>query len=155
MAINNGQGPSGWPGRDGDPEVNFWREREIIRLWREGCEGSGLCQWRPTPNGLAIFVPSIGRVTLGAPTVITVQLRPGQLPADIELAAPRIALAMGIAGMRVIPLRGMWVRIELLPVAEPDHREARPVPPIRRTEPSRAWTSRWHARRFRRPEQPS
>jgi hypothetical protein len=162
MAINNGQGPSGWPGRDRDPEVNVWRQREIKRLWREGCEGSGLCEWRPTPNGLAIFIPLIGRVTLGTPTVMTVELRPGQLPEDIELAAPRIAHTMEITGLRVTPLRGMWVRVELLAVAGPDHHETpsappsrQPVPPVRRTQPSRAWTSRWHAPRFRRPEQPS
>ena len=35
MAIDNGV--RGWPGPDGSDEVNFWRVREIKRLWREAC----------------------------------------------------------------------------------------------------------------------
>jgi hypothetical protein len=163
VVIVSGPAPSGWPGPDGSHEVNFWRVREIKRLWREACEGCGARAWIPCPSGVAIFVPLIGQVTLGYPTVMTVQLRPGQLLADIAAVAPRIAHNMGLGGLRVTPFRGMWVRVELLaptppprPAAAPPARPPMPpgrqpsppwVPPTSRTGPSSAWLRRWHARR--------
>jgi hypothetical protein len=150
MASDNGL--SGWPGPDGSEEVNFWRVREIKRLWRQACEGYDVCQRIHTPTGWTVAVPSIGKVTLGAPTVMTVQLRAGQRPEHLEAVAREVADVMGVGGLRVIPFRAMWVRVELL---APGNGPAAPVPSARRHGPSSAWTSRWHALRSRRPEQPS
>jgi hypothetical protein len=168
MAIDNGV--RGWPGPDGSDEVNFWRVREIKRLWREACEGYDVCQRIHTPTGWTVAVPSIGQVSLGAPTVMTVQLRPGQRPEQLEALACEIADVMGVGGIRVIPFRAMWVRVELLaqgngptpPIPPRDGRgpssngPASPAAPSgRRRGPSRAWTRRWHTPTSRRPEQPS
>jgi len=167
MAIDNGV--RGWPGPDGSDEVNFWRVREIKRLWREACESYDVCQRIHTPTGWTIAVPSIGQVSLGAPTVMTVQLRSGQRPEHLEALAREIADVMGVGGIRVIPFRAMWVRVELLALGNgpassvpSGHRRgpssngsASPVPSGRRRGPSSAWTSRWHAPTSRRPEQPS
>lgn len=161
MTFENGRA-YGWPGRDGDPEVDLCRKREIRRLWRESCEGCGLNQWIPTPIGFTVAVPAIGTITLGTPTVMTVQLRSTQRIEHIQAAAPEIAATMGIGELRVTPFRDSWVLVELYaatlparPVAtpRPDGQVAPPLP--RRRGPSRAWTSRRHVRRWRRPEQPS
>jgi hypothetical protein len=154
MAINGG----GWPGASGSSEVNFWRERELRRLWRETCEGCGLCQWISTPSGWTVAVPAIRQVTLGNPTVMTIHLRTDQRASSIEAVAARITDDMGIGGLRVIPFRDKWVYVELLAPTKPDTRVTPPTPPVRstrRTNPSKAWTNRWHARRLRRPGQPS
>jgi hypothetical protein len=170
MAIDNGV--RGWPGPDDSDEVNFWRVREIKRLWREACESYDVCQRIHTPTGWTVAVPSIGQVSLGAPTVMTVQLRPGQRPEHLEALAGEIADVMGVGGLRVIPFRATWVRVELLARGNPGNGPASPVPsghrrgptgdgpvsPVlsgRRRGPSSAWTRRWHAPTWRRPEQPS
>jgi hypothetical protein len=161
MTFDSASG-SGWPGRDGDPEIDLCRKREIRRLWREACEGCNLNQWIPTPTGFTVAIPAIGTITLGDPTVMTVQLRSSQRIEHLKEAASDIAATMCLGGLRVKPIRGSWVLVELLATSQP----GRPVapskpddwamlPPARRRGPSKAWTSRWHGRRSRRPEQPS
>jgi hypothetical protein len=177
MAVTNGRRPGDWPGDSGNREVNSWRVREIRRLWREACEGYNLCQWVPTPSGWTVAGPEIKRVMLGDPTVLLVQLRPTQDIAELVQTAPSIAAHLGTAALKVLPLRGQWVRVQLLAVEAPSTPVPIPLPapsalppasplpaasppplPVRRTRrrgPSAAWTGRWHARRWRRPEQPS
>ena len=75
---------------------------------------SGLGRLVFTPSGPSMSIPLIGRVTLGPPTTFTVRPQPGQLLADFEAAAPRIAAAMGVAGIRVRPLAAEWIVIELI-----------------------------------------
>jgi hypothetical protein len=82
--------------------------------WRQACERSGLARLVYTPSGPSMAIPLIGRVTPGPPTTFTVRRRPGQLLADFEAAAPRISAAMGVAGIRVRPLVGEWIVIELI-----------------------------------------
>ena len=74
-------------------------------------------------------IPLIGRVTPGPPTTFTVRRRPGQLLADFEAAAPRISAAMGVAGIRVRPLAGEWIVIELIHT-QPTLRSLGPAPTI-------------------------
>jgi hypothetical protein len=152
-----------WWGRDdsvgNDRDVESWQIGEIERLWREACEGCGLCQWISTASGWTVAIPTIGRVTLGNPTSMTVQLRPGQLPEHINKVAPEIAYAMGLGDLRVTAFWPMWVRVELLDFAEAAGAAgaANGVPPLRpthRTGPSTVWTHRKHPRSTRRPEQP-
>lgn len=155
-----------WPGPDDSDDVSYWRVREIRQLWREACEVSELCQWIPTASGWTRAVPAIGHVTLGHPTVMTVRLRTGQRPEHLRAAAPQIARDMYLGGIRVTPFRERWVRVELLALPKPPVRAVPPIPPthqpatapvrpVRRRGPSRAWTTRLHRWRIRKPEQPS
>ena len=82
--------------------------------WRQACELSGLGRLVFTPSGQSMAIPLIGRITLGTPISFTVQRRPGQLLADFKAAGPRIAAAMGAASIRVRPLAGEWIVIELV-----------------------------------------
>ena len=152
---------SAWPEAHGDPEVDFCRRLEIRRLWRESCEGLGMAQWIPTPLGFTVAVPSIGTITLGAPTVMTVQLRSTQRIEQLEAVASDIAAAMGVGELRATPFRGSWVLVELHAASRPVSTAVSPRPerrgtvaPLRRRGPSTAWTGRWHVRRSR-PEQSS
>lgn len=145
-------GSSEWPGPDRSHEVNFWRVREIKRLWRQACEGYGLYQRIWTPTGWTDAIPSIGRVTLGHPTAMTVQLRPGQRPEHIGALAHEIADVMGVGKVRVIPLRSTWLRIELLAAGTTP---AAGFPSPQRRGPSAAWIRRLHALRLPSPEQPT
>jgi hypothetical protein len=143
MAIRNRVG-TGWWGRghDGGGDVAYWRIQEIKQLWREACEGSGLCQRISTPSGWTVAIPRIGQVTLGDPTSMTVRLRAGQLLSDIDAVAPRIAYAMGIGGLRVTKTSApMWARVELLDRPEPDGGVVTPFPPPRRPVPTSGSTS--------------
>ena len=82
--------------------------------WRQACELSGLARLVYTPSGPSMAIPLIGRVTPGPPTTFTVRRRPGQLLADFEAAERRISAAMGVARIRVRPLVGEWIVIELI-----------------------------------------
>jgi hypothetical protein len=107
----------GWWGNapHDDPEIAFLRIREIKRLWREACEAGRLGQWIAAPSGPWRAFPLIERVVLGNPTTITVRLRSGQLPSDVEAEAARIAYTMGAGGLRIsetsVP---MLLRIEFM-----------------------------------------
>lgn len=87
---------------------------DIKWQWRQACEQSGLGRMIYTPSGPTMSFPLIGRVDLGPPVTFTVRREHGQLLADFEAAAPRVAVAMGVAGIRVRPLAADWIVIELL-----------------------------------------
>ena len=125
-----------------DQAVNDARRIGDIKWqWRQACELSGLARLVFTPSGPTMFIPVIGRVTPGPPTTFTVRTQPGQLLADFEAAAPRIAAAMGVAGIRVRTLAAEWIVIELI-TAQPTLRTVTPpatIPfPARSAEPVNA-----------------
>lgn len=129
-----GPGGTRWWGNardDGDVEAAFWQKREIKRLWRAACERCRTAQWIPTPTGYTLSFPLIRDIALGHPTSILVELRAGQLPADIEDEAPRIAATLGVPGLRVRETGyPMWLRVEFLDRAEPVRTTPTP-PPVR------------------------
>jgi hypothetical protein len=99
---------------------------DIKWRWRQACEHSGLGRLVFTPSGPGVSFPLIGHVVLGPPTTFTVRPQPGQLRSDFEAAAPRIAIAMGVPAIRVRPLAGDWLVVELLdgPTAAPEAQHA-------------------------------
>lgn len=99
---------------------------DIKWQWQQACHRSGLGHMIYTPSGPHLSFPLIGRVDLGPPVTFTVRRRPGQLTADFEAAGPRIAAAMGVAGIRVRPLAADWIMIELLDAPETPARVAVP-----------------------------
>jgi hypothetical protein len=104
---------------------------EIKWLWRQACEVTGLGRLIFTPSGPTMSIPQIGRVNLGPPTSFTVRPQPGQLTADFEAEAPRIASAMGVPAVRVRPLAAEWIVIELLDApTRPQHATAPQVVPF-------------------------
>jgi hypothetical protein len=86
---------------------------DIRWQWRQACRVTGLGRLIYTPSGPTMSVPRVGRVTLGSPTTLTVALHPGQLPEDVEQVGRRIAVAMGVAEIRVRPLAAEWIVVEL------------------------------------------
>ena len=60
-----------------------------------------------------MWVPRIARGDFGPPVSFTVLLRPGQRAADIAAVAPRLASALGAAGLKVTNRDAGWVTIVL------------------------------------------
>lgn len=56
-----------------------------------------------TPTGTTVSVPTLCDVSTDPEPVLTVRLLPGQLPADIVAAAPRLAPTLGAVGLVVEP----------------------------------------------------
>jgi hypothetical protein len=102
------------------------RINEIKWLWRQACEVSGLGRLVFVPSGPAMSIPMIGQVTLGEPTTFTVRPQPGQLLADFQAAAPRVAAAMGAGRVVVRPLVAEWIVVELLDACTPPSRSGLP-----------------------------
>lgn len=90
-----------------------WRERRdtrrddlaevdaLVWAWRIACAGVGIGREVHTVSGPTMSTPRLVHVTLGPPTVLVVELLPGQLAADVAAAADRIAPALGAHRLRV------------------------------------------------------
>ena len=80
--------------------------------WQISCHHVGLGLRIHTPSGVTVSVPRLVRADFGPPVVsFTVLLRPGQRAADLIAAEPRLALALGAAGLFVTELRDGWVKV--------------------------------------------
>lgn len=102
------------PWRRPGPSVDdVVRTADIRWRWRQACEGSGLTKLTYTASGPTISVPLIGRIEPGPPARLTARLLPGQQPADVAAAAPRIASAMGASEVTVREMPAGWVSVEL------------------------------------------
>lgn len=117
-------------------EDDAQRVGDLKWRWRQACEVTGLGRMTFMPSGPTVSIPLIGRVTLGAPTTFTVRPQPGQLLADFEAAAPRIASAIGVSAVRVRPLAAEWLLIELHAAATP----GRAAAPVVRPLPTPGWS---------------
>jgi len=79
--------------------------------WQQACHHIGLGLMIYTPSGVVVAVPRVARADFSPPVSFTVSLRPGQGAADLEAAAPRLARALGVAGLRVDELAAGWVNV--------------------------------------------
>jgi hypothetical protein len=109
--------------------------QEIAWSWRKACEGAGLSEPIQTPSGQSVGVPRVGRITLGPPTTITLQPRPGQTRERIAALGPSLAASMGVSEIRVWDLAPAWVTVELVRTpgdrragADPSHDDGHPFP---------------------------
>lgn len=111
--------------------------QEIAWSWRKACEGAGLGERMQTPSGHSVGVPRVGRITLGPPTLITLQPRPGQTRERIAALGPSLAATMGVSEIRVWDLAPGWVTVELMEIPRATT-VTRPLPrPARtRTKPA-------------------
>ena len=82
--------------------------------WQQACQHVGLGLTIHTPSGYTVAVPRVARADFGPPVSFTVQLRPGQRAADITAVAPRLASAIGAAGLKVTDRDAGWVTIVLI-----------------------------------------
>ena len=85
-------------------------------VFREACHGIGLCQYVAVAAGVTVRTPRVAEVRVGPPTSFTVELLPGQEPADFTKKENglRLAHTLGAHGLRVEPIAGRWVRLHLL-----------------------------------------
>jgi S-DNA-T family DNA segregation ATPase FtsK/SpoIIIE len=90
----------------------------LLWAWREACHGAGIGREVGTVTGPTLSVPRVVDVTLGPPTVLMVELLPGQLLGDVAAAAHRLAPALGARALRLEPRGLRHVRVELL-VSDP------------------------------------
>ena len=110
-------GPGGHQRRSQERDLRADRVdtvQQIAWSWRKACEGAGLSQSIYTPSGHAVAVPRVGRITLGPPTLITLQPRPGQTREGIAALGPSLAAMMGVSEIRVWDLAPGWVTVELV-----------------------------------------
>lgn len=91
------------------------RERELKDVWTNACLVTHLAQVMPPP-GAILQVPTIGRITLDcSPPRFSVKLRPGQLPVDVVRRADRLAAALRVPAIEVVPFSDeQWISIRLL-----------------------------------------
>jgi hypothetical protein len=82
--------------------------------WQQACQHVGLGLMIYTPSGVTVSVPRIARADFGPPVSFTVRPRLGQRASDIRAAAPRLALALGVAGLRVTKREAGWVNVLVL-----------------------------------------
>ena len=83
-------------------------------IWNEVCSGTHMTR-RVVPTGtLSWEPPRLGRIRLGPPTTLAVQLRPGQLVDDLLAIADRLAAAFGVDDIDVRRLAGDWLLVELI-----------------------------------------
>lgn len=82
--------------------------------WRLACIGAGLAHVVQAAAGPTESVPRIVHVVLGPPTILTVELLPGQVLADVRGVAHRLAGPLGATALRIETQGLRHVRIELL-----------------------------------------
>ncbi|MBJ7452924.1 MAG: hypothetical protein JHC71_12705, partial [Blastococcus sp.] len=82
--------------------------------WRLACIGAGLGREIGTVSGPTTSTPRLVHVALGPPTVLLVELMPGQLAADVLAAAGRLAPHLGARSLRVGPHSHRHVLVQLL-----------------------------------------
>lgn len=102
--VTGGRRPTGFVGR--------WRARRAQRDYeasvvafasslrgefRAACEGLRICHYVAVASGLTVRTPRVGEVRLGPPLSFTVELLPGQEPADFTSKenGPRLAHSLG------------------------------------------------------------
>ena len=85
-----------------------WRAQDVIA-------GVGLVTRQSSiASGQAVAIPHVTHINHGPPLTVTVRTLPGQRPADYEAEAPRIAVNLGVARIRVVPVDRATLQIELL-----------------------------------------
>lgn len=96
----------------------LWAQRERTTgyrpAWRAACEGAGLAHTVEVAAGTTICIPKLVDVSGGPDPILTIELLPGMLPADITALASRLAPALGAARLVVEPLGLRWARLHLL-----------------------------------------
>lgn len=101
-----------------DYEASVVAFADVLRgVFREACTGLGICHYVQVAAGVTVRTPRVGEVRVGPPTSsLTVELMPGQEPGDFTAKenGPRLAHTLGAHGLRVEPIAGRWVRLNLL-----------------------------------------
>lgn len=110
-------GPGGQRRRSQERDLRAARVdavQDVAWSWRKACEGAGLSEPIQTPSGHSLGVPRVGHISLGPPTTITLQPRPGQTREQIAALGPSLAASMGVSKIRVWDLAPAWVTVELV-----------------------------------------
>ena len=113
--------PGSWRRRKADRAYNAEvREfdRQVRNAFRGACLVTGVRVEADSAAGRTFRAPRIGRVVVGPPVVVTVEMLPGQVPSDLERPARALADALGADHPRIERIGGPWVRL-VLPDPDP------------------------------------
>jgi len=106
--------------------VGWWQRRRELRdnelvsrylsgQWAATVDGANLVYRTSTAAGIPhTSIPRLRSIREGPPLVLVVEMLPGQVIADFQSQAHRIAEGMGVAMVRVTPHRNGWITVTLL-----------------------------------------
>ncbi|HVL83210.1 MAG TPA: FtsK/SpoIIIE domain-containing protein, partial [Pseudonocardia sp.] len=133
--------PTNVPRQRGGP-LEWWRRRREARhldemarylgwQWDDTVDGANLVHRSATAAGIRhTSCPEVWWVEAGPPLTLIVRMLPGQVLADFEAQAHRIAEGMGVPMVRISSHRHGWLRVSLLvrdPLTTPMPLPARPA----------------------------
>ena len=122
--------------------VGWWQRRRELRVldlvsrylsgqWAGTVDGANLVHRTVTAAGIPhTSIPRLASIREGPPLMLVVEMLPGQVPADFQAQAHRIAEGMGVAMVRVTPHRHGWIKVTLLirdPLSHPMPLPHRPL----------------------------
>lgn len=87
----------------------------IHTAWVRACEGAGFVRTVDTVSGPTVIPPRLVHIVLGPPTVLTIELQPGQVIADLRALSSRLAPHLGAVALRIEPAGHVHARVTLLP----------------------------------------
>ncbi len=89
---------------------------QLATVFSDACAGAGLGQTSASAAGMPVTVtPRVTHVELDEPTWLTVRLCDGQIAADLENHAERLAECLGVQRLSIRTRRQGWVRVTLNP----------------------------------------
>ena len=88
----------------------------LAMTFSDACAGAGLGQTSASAAGMPVTVtPRVTHVELDEPVWLTVRLCDGQIAADLEKHADRLAECLGVQRLSIQTRRQGWVRVTLNP----------------------------------------
>jgi hypothetical protein len=92
------------------------RDQRLARRVEEIIVGLGLIETDYSiAGGRTFHIPQVVSVDPGPPEALDIRILPGQAPEDFSAHTPAIAYDLGVAEVRVVPLKPSLIRLELLP----------------------------------------
>jgi hypothetical protein len=107
-----------------DQELARWTT-ELGWQWLDAIDSAQLARHSNTASRLPVTVaPQMHSVDIGPPVTLLVEMLPGQMVADFEAKADRIAAGMGVSKVHIEPYDAGWIKVVLLD----DNRASTDVP---------------------------
>lgn len=123
--------PLGWLRRRREAQRLAWWTTVLGWRWSDTADGANLVNRTVTAGGLPhTSTPTVRSVDPGPPVTLVVRMLPGQVIADFQAQAHRIAEGMGVPMVRIAHHGHGWLKVVLLardPLTTPMPLPARPA----------------------------